>query len=796
MSELQTQREIVTSSRDFFAQATELHKAGKIDAALALFAKIAGREPTNSAALHWVGYLHNQRGEHDRAVEYLKRAIIERPGIPAFHLTLAESFRNLGQLKRAIGCCETALRLNPDYPEALCTLGLAIHGSGRPGEAVAHFRRALELRPDFAQAHRDLAIVLRELGQSEEALEHLRRAVELAPRYAAARSGLTLVLLDHGQAEEALVHSQEAVRLQPDLAIHHHNLGNVLQRLKRCTEARGAYLEALRLDPNLAHSHLQIGITLRIDGQLAEAEPWFKNAVDLDPENAWFWEQLADLQMERQEHGAAIPCWERAIELSAKERAGLHISLGWSLQESGRLAEAVDQYRTAERLQPEAVMAQINLGGIHEELGEMTAAEAAYRTAASVQPRFGLAHARLGTLLRGQLPDADLAAIEERLAEPETSSSARARLLFALSLVLDARNDYQRAAECSRQANALNMELARGTRGYTPELHVQYVDSVVRGFTAELFERLAGAGSLDIRPVFVFGLPRSGTTLVEQILASHSQIFGAGELRFTRQSFDAIPSVLDVPGPAFENINGLTPDAIGRLAKHHLHRLENLAQGHAALRIVDKMPDNYIYLGLLAAMFPDAVFIHCRRDLRDVALSCWITDFRPENIPWASDPSYIGSRFDQYLRLMNHWRSVLPVPIHEVNYEDTVADLDMVAKCLLSACGLEYEPGCLDFHRTRRRVKTASVGQVRQPIYSRSVGRWKNYESELPFLFQSVPVNDPDSHSRVNGAAHRTGLRSVSVGDAASQSSDRFRQGNRTEGRRTESSVTLERQEV
>ena len=351
-----------------------------------------------------------------------------------------------------------------------------------------------------------------------------------------------------------------------------------------------------------------------------------------------------------------------------------------------------------------------------------------------------------GTLLRAQLPDADLAALEERLADPETNPSARARLLFALCLVLDARGEYPRAAECARQANALNMELARGPRGYTPDLHVQYVESVMRGFTAELFEQLAGAGSDDLRPVFVFGLPRSGTTLVEQILASHSRIFGAGELKLARQSFDAIPSVLESPGPALDNISRLTPQAVGRLAEQHLHRLENLVQGHPAERIVDKMPDNYIYLGLLAAMFPRAVFIHCRRDLRDVALSCWTTDFRPENIPWASDPSYMGSRFEQYLRLMDHWRRVMPAPIHEVNYEDTVADLEGAARYLLAACGLEYEPGCLEFHRTQRRVKTASLGQVRQPIYARSVGRWRNYESELDDLFRAIPAGGFREH--------------------------------------------------
>ncbi len=784
------------STKDLFVHATEMHKAGKLDAALVAFAKVVAREATNSAALHWIGYIHNQRGEYDRAVEVLKRAIVERPGIPAFHLTLAESFRNLGQLTRAVGCCRTALKLNPDYPEALCTLGLAIQASGQPAGAVEHFRRALELRPNFAQAHRDLAMALRELGRHDEALDHLRCAVEMAPRYPAARSGLTLILLDRDQPEEALIHSQEAVRLQPDLAIHHHNFGNVLQRLNRWDEARGAYLEALRLDPDLAHSHLQIGMSLRVDGQLAEAEPWFKQAIDLDPENAWFWEQLADLQMERQEHGAAIACWERAIELSAKERAGPHISLGWSLQEDGRLAEAVEQYRTAVRLQPEAVMAHINLGGIHEELGETAAAEDAFRTAARIQPNFGLAYARLGTMLRGDLPDADLAALEERLADPETNSSARARLLFALCLVLDARGEYRRAAGCARQANALNMELARGPRAYIPELHVNYVESVMRGFTSELFEHLAGAGSEDLRPVFVFGLPRSGTTLVEQVLASHSRIFGAGELKLTRQSFDAIPSVVESPGPAQENISRLTPRAIGRLAEQHLHRLENLVQGHLAGRIVDKMPDNYIYLGLLAAMFPRAVFIHCRRDLRDVALSCWITDFRPENIPWASDPRYMGSRFEQYLRLMDHWRRVMPVRIHEFNYEDTVADLEGAARNLLAACGLEYEPACLEFHRTQRRVKTASVGQVRQPIYSRSVARWRNYESELADLFRAIPVSGWNRSDPENGEANHQALMSRSAGASIRLTSEQFRPSDRAEGRRKRTSHRLEIQEV
>ncbi len=150
------------------------------------------------------------------------------------------------------------------------------------------------------------------------------------------------------------------------------------------------------------------------------------------------------------------------------------------------------------------------------------------------------------------------------------------------------------------------------------------------------------------------------------------------------------------------------------------------------------MPDNYMYVGLLAILFPNAVFIHSRRDLRDVAVSCWMTDFR--SIRWANDESHIAARFQQYDRIMKHWQTVLPVAIHEVNYEETVTDLESVAQRLIAACGLPWEPACLDFHRTERPVRTASVMQVRQPVYQRSVARWKKYESSLADLFAALPV--------------------------------------------------------
>ena len=171
------------------------------------------------------------------------------------------------------------------------------------------------------------------------------------------------------------------------------------------------------------------------------------------------------------------------------------------------------------------------------------------------------------------------------------------------------------------------------------------------------------------------------------------------------------------------------------MAARHDERLREL--GGSAVRVVDKMPDNYMYLGLLAILFPNATFIHCRRDLRDVAVSCWINSFR--GITWANDTAHIAARFGEYERIMAHWRRSLPAPIHEVDYEETVENLEQVARRLVAACGLDWEPACLDFHLNPRPVRTASVAQVRQPVYKKSVARWRNYEQKLAGLFEALP---------------------------------------------------------
>ena len=370
-----------------------------------------------------------------------------------------------------------------------------------------------------------------------------------------------------------------------------------------------------------------------------------------------------------------------------------------------------------------------NLGSALEEIGDLQGAEDSFRAALRHNSRFAFAHYKLAELLGGKLPQKDLAAQRRLLEEMELTDAQRLLLHFGLAQVLDARGEYAEAAEHLDRGNALQLsEWRKCGQEYDPKEHEFLITRMIAVCTPDFFERVRGFGLESELPVFVVGLPRSGTTLIEQILASHSQVFGAGEIKLAGDTMAALGG----QGADFiEGLRRLDRQTARRLASRHLERLRALSR--AALRIVDKMPDNYLYLGLLASLFPRAKFIHCRRDLRDVAVSCWMTHF--QEVRWANDQQHIASRFHEYQRMMEHWRKVLPVPLLEVDYEETVADLEGVARKLVAWCGLAWEPTCLEFHQAKRPVRTASAVQVRQPVFRTSVGRWKHYEHALASLF-------------------------------------------------------------
>jgi tetratricopeptide (TPR) repeat protein len=460
----------------------------------------------------------------------------------------------------------------------------------------------------------------------------------------------------------------------------------------------------------------------------------YRTALQLDPNHPDMHNNLALALANRGDFEAAAGHHQAAIQLQP-DFAAAHHGLGKALQSLGRLEPARDRFAEAVRLMPDHATCHVSLAHVWEQLGEIERAISAFRDALRCDPRHSGALARLASRLREKLPATDQAAIESLLADPALPVASGIQLRFALAQALDARAEFDRAAELTIEANALQLADFQ-QRGwlYDPARHRRFIDKLIEAFSPPFFELVRGLGIDTERPVFIVGLPRSGTTLTEQILASHPRVHGAGELTLARRMFETLPGANLHGGMPFDFLPSLDRECIQDLGRRYLNELS--AIDDQAERVVDKMPDNTIYLGLIATLFPRAKFIHCRRDPRDVALSCWMTDFL--EVRWACDFDLIARRIHEHERLMEHWRGVLPTPILEVDYEDVVADLDMGARTIVDWCELEWDPACLEFHKTKRPVQTSSVAQVRRPIYTSSVGRWKNYERTLSHLFRSL----------------------------------------------------------
>jgi tetratricopeptide (TPR) repeat protein len=480
-----------------------------------------------------------------------------------------------------------------------------------------------------------------------------------------------------------------------------------------------------------------LSLAMQFQGKLDQAMSIAQRAADIEPESPENWRRLAELSVDQRNYSQAAGFWRHAIAL-APDQSYPHAALGWAVYELGNVPEAEEHLHAALRMNPKCVPAHLHLAELFYERNEMDRAEQSVRSVLEFDPLNLLALGRLASILGSKLSVEDIEKIEQLLTNPDLIGEASLYLLYPLAAVYDSRGNYSRAAQRASQANALRMIWsAKRNRLNNPDEHERFVDWTIQFFDRNLFQRLFGLGNPTTRPVFVFGLPRSGTTLVEQVLSSHSRVFGAGETDLCRKTFHSIPQILGCPHDPDDSFRRLDANSVALLADRVLSGL-NAYDGGRTDRIVDKAPINYLYLGFLALIFPNAVFIHCRRDLRDVAVSCWLNQFRA--FAWADDKSDLARRIHQYVRIMDHWRQVLPVKIHEIDYESIVSDFEASARQLIAVCGLEWEDRCLEFHRTRRAVRTNSTAQVRQPIYSKSVGRWKHYQRELADLFSQLPT--------------------------------------------------------
>ncbi len=711
------------------------HQQGELARAEQYYRQALASAPQHAEALRLLGLVLLQRGQVEAAVALLERAVALRPEAALARANLAYACLRRGQAHAALEQAAVAVRLEPGRADYRNTLGMALAALGRWADAEQHLAEAVRLRPDFALARNNLGVALHELGRDRDAIDAFRAAVAAAPGLASAHSHLGQLLLEHHEIDEALVHSQEAVRLDPALPEALNNLGNVLRELGRLDEAKDCYHGVLRTQPRQAMAYNNLGQALQEEGRWDEALACYRRALEEAPDTARFLCNLATLHAQREQGDEALRLCQAALAQEPDCVQGW-LLLGDLRAEQGDQGAAEACYRRALQIQPDHALAFGGLGRLCELQGELEQSRDYYRQALRRNPRQAGALAALAISLRGRLPPEELA-LGLRLLDAPLAATARATLQYGLAKTLDGIGRYDEAAALLRQANAERAAwLVRCGRLYDPDQHERLVTGLIASFDADFFQRVHGWGVNDETPVFVVGLPRSGTTLTEQILAGHPRVFAAGELPDVPRLFRNLPGLLDCRLAPEECARSYQQAVLHRAAEEHLHRLRTAAPG--AERVVDKMPDNYLYLGLIAALWPQARIIHVRREVRDVALSCWMTHFK--QIDWACDLTHIALRIQAYRRVMAHWRCVLPARLLEIDYEEMVRDLEPCARRLVAFCGLDWDPACLAFHAVKRPVRTASVVAVREPVHGRSVGRWQHYAAALGPVIQ---VLDP-----------------------------------------------------
>ena len=677
----------------------EQHRlAGRLAAAEQLCRDVLRALPRNAEALHLLGLVAHQAGNTQAAIDLIRQAIAADGSVALFHCNLGEMSRLVGRIDDAVAAGRRALELQPSYPQALNNLGIAYLDRGDHDSAIKCLEQALRLAPNVSEAHSNLGNVWRAQGKLDEAIAAYRRAIAVKPANAEAHNNLGTVFRDRKKPEQAEAAFREALALKPRDSMILDNLALALIDQERFDEARSALAESLAIRPNNHKPHAYLASMLLEQGELAEARASAARALALDGEDADSLNVMGKILFEENHAEQALDYFRRALARKS-DLADAWNNLGNALNALGRIDEAVDAYLRALEIKPDLTSVYMNLADA--------------KTFSRDDPHLAAMEALAG----------DTAALKP---------IEQAQLHFGLAKAYADLGKHPGAFRHLSEGNALK----RREVAYDEGRFFAFFDRITEVFTPALMRENQALGDPSTLPVFILGMPRSGSTLVEQILASHPKVFAAGEIK----DFDAVlQSVrLDEGGvaPYPDFVPAFKERHLRQFATQYAARLRSYSPD--AERITNKMPANFFYIGLIRLTLPNARIIHTRRDPVDTCLSCFSRLFSGEQ-DFTYDLGELGRYYRRYAGLMAHWRRLLPPgAMLEVDYESLVADIEAGAREIVQYCGLDWDPACREFYKTRRPIRTASASQVRKPAYRTSVGRSGPYREFLTPLLQAL----------------------------------------------------------
>lgn len=687
---------------DLGSRARTHFEHGRLGEALRDYEALCRASPRDPAAWHMLGVVHGSLGDVESAVRCALRTTELAPSAPAGYRNLGQFLLQLGRADEAARSFRKLLSLDAGQAADHANLGVALAVLGRPSEAVACYERALALNSADHTTHFNLAAACHTLERWPEALRHYERAVQLAPDQTRYLAGLASALRACDRDEQALGIWLQLLQRAPTNLGALLGAGEIYRQYGRLADARQVYERAVQEAPGDAAPSIYLGLTELDLGNTEKAAECFRAALACDPGNV-------DAQY----------------------------NLALALERAGRMDEALDAYERV--VEGEHGLDLVGARAcIMEKQGNFAAARALLDPvleSGSPGLRSLDAYARLCRHF-GECEQA-IARFNARLQCRDVDKDEQRHLHFRLGDLYDRQKRYDDAFLHFAAGNRL-----KGFR-YNAAEDERYADRLLQVFSQQIFNQLPTVEAVgDVTPIFIVGMPRSGTTLAEQILASHPLVHAGDELPFITRIVNTARSCNGRTRGYPDYLPWLTKDDCSEMAAAYLQELRTLAPG--AAYVTDKMPHNFPYVGLIHRLFPNAPIVHCLRDPVDVCLSCFFQDFASSH-NYAYDLTHLGLHYRQYQRIMTHYMDVLRVPIYENHYEAITDDPETGSRALVEFCGLPWNDACLRFYESGNKSRTASYDQVRQPIYKRSAQRWRNYERHLGPLFAALQIPQPSA---------------------------------------------------
>ena len=616
-----------------------------------------------------------------------------------------------GQAQEALDSVRALIKDYPNEPVPYNISGACYAALGQLDEAVKNYKKSLAIKPDYAEVHNNLGNALIRLGKFNSAVNSLEKALAIKPDFVDAHYNLGLTLQELSQLDDAVKCYEKALAIKPDFAEAHNNLGIALKELSQLDDAVNSYEKAIAIKPDFAEAHNNLGIALKELSQLDDAVKSYEKAIAIKPDY---------------------------IEA--------HNNLSNALKDLGQIDRAIKYLEKTLTIKPDYAEAHNNLGIILMELGQLDHAIKHYEKAISIKADYTSAHLNLSYLKKYTASDPQIAKMQSLLSSDTITQSGRIDLCFALAKVNENLDNQDELFKYLHQGNRLHKEDSNSNYSFDKQQKIFAIIKEIFNKNPPNIEQSLLFEPSTFKPIFIVGMPRSGSTLVEQIMSSHHAVHGAGEFQNLRKLLgvlisDNLTEGSDIASTSigdkiinFSNAYSIPETAFLSLRKQYLDVLSHFNVPESV--ITDKSLLNFRFIGFILTAFPEAKIIHMKRDARAI---CWsIYNIYLKGFDFGNDFEDLAGFYGLYTELMDFWHQLYPGQIYDICYEDLTTNQEEETRKLLQYCELDWDENCLSFHKNKRAVKTASAKQVREKMYQGSSEAWKKYEVHLKPLIKNL----------------------------------------------------------